>query len=76
MPGKQIKSGLFAMRDMSEGIWFLNDGEPFSAAQFTEFELLLKKLLIEIFSPEIPFEQTIDHDRCEYCDFASICNRN
>jgi hypothetical protein len=76
MPGKQIKSGLYTMRDMSEGIWFLNNDQPFSKEQFIEFENLLSKLLTEIFSPEVPFLQTTDHERCEYCAFITLCNRN
>lgn len=76
MPGKKIISGLFAMRDMSDGIWFLNNNEPFSEEQFEEFEILLNKLLNEIFSKEIPFTQTVDEDRCKYCAYQSLCNRN
>ena len=64
------------MRDMSDGIWFLNNNEPFSEEQFNEFEILLIKLLNELFSAEIPFTQTTDLDRCKYCAYQSLCNRN
>ena len=76
IPGKKIISGLYTMRDLSEGIWFLNNNEPFSEEQFREFEILLNKLLNEIFSPDTPFFQTTDEDRCKYCAYKSLCNRN
>lgn len=76
MPGRKIKSGLLAMRDMSEGIWFLNDNVPYSDEQFTEFETHLRGLLSEIFSTDKPFTQTEDLDRCQYCAYKSLCNRN
>ncbi len=74
--GKQIKSGLLIMRDMNEGIWFLNKDNVFSEDQFAEFETLLRTKLEEIFSPDVPFNQTIDDTRCNYCAFKSLCNRN
>ena len=76
IPGKKIISGILAMRDMSDGIWFLNNNEPFSDELFNEFEILLIKLLNELFSAEIPFTQTTDLDRCKYCAYQSLCNRN
>ena len=35
----------------------------------------LERVLTEIFSSEIPFDQTTDLKRCEYCDFRRLCNR-
>lgn len=40
-----------------------------------EFNERLKKLLQEIYSPEIPFDQTEDRKRCEYCEFREVCKR-
>ena len=76
MPGRKIISGLLIMKDLSDGIWFLNSNEPFSDLQFAEFEMLLKNMLAEMFSPEIPFIQTTDEKRCKYCAYQSLCNRN
>ncbi len=76
MPAEKITSGLLIIREMSGGIWFLNDNQPYTEDQFMEFEMLLRKLISEIFSPEIPFSQTMDTERCSYCAFKSICNRN
>jgi hypothetical protein len=64
------------MRDMSGGIWFMNGDVPYSEDQFNEFKLHLQKLIAEIFSPAIPFNQTADKDRCLYCAYKSLCNRS
>lgn len=40
-----------------------------------EFNERLKKLLQEIYNPEIPFDQTEDRKRCEYCKFRGVCKR-
>jgi RecB family exonuclease len=76
MEGRQVKSGLLAMREMSDGIWFLNKDTVYTREQFNEFELQLSKLLTEIFSAEVPFTQTPDEKRCIYCAYKSLCNRN
>jgi hypothetical protein len=44
---------------------------PFMA----EYEQSLKQCLEEIFNPAIPFSQTSQQKRCEYCPFKSICGR-
>jgi len=36
------------------------------------FEMILD----EIFDPEIPFDQTEDLTKCQYCEFIKICHRN
>ena len=41
----------------------------------TEFRQRLQSLLQEIFNPEVPFEQSKDTGRCEYCDFRCLCKR-
>ncbi|MCI6153545.1 MAG: PD-(D/E)XK nuclease family protein [Porphyromonas sp.] len=35
----------------------------------------LQQILLQIFSPEIPFTQTKDKYICSYCAFRAICNR-
>ncbi len=75
IPGRQISSGLFALKSMSEGIWFLNKGESFTESQFHDFEQNLDKLIVGILSPENSFSQTDDIKQCEYCPFKPICNR-
>ena len=41
----------------------------------TEFENLVKESLLEIITPEVPFEQTSDEKHCSYCDFQHICRK-
>ena len=40
-----------------------------------DFREELRKLLEEIFNPEIPFRQTEIEEKCAYCDFKSICRK-
>ena len=40
-----------------------------------EFEKELKGLLEEIFNPEVPFDQTPEVEKCEWCKFKQICSR-
>lgn len=41
-----------------------------------EFRTHLTALLEEIFNPEVPFDQTQETKKCEYCPYKSICYRN
>lgn len=40
-----------------------------------DFSSELNHLLVEIFSPDVPFTQVETNDVCMNCDFALICNR-
>jgi hypothetical protein len=35
----------------------------------------LKGLLEEMYDPEVPFSQTDDLKKCEYCAYKEICGR-
>jgi len=50
---------------------FLEDFESIK----NEFISNLKEILEEIYNYKIPFAQTDVKSKCEYCDFASICNK-
>lgn len=58
----------------------LFDGAPKTAAvedgTLREFERLLTETIEEIFNPEVPFTATEDTDKCGFCPFSKICNRN
>ena len=75
IPGQSVKSGLMALRSMGEGTIMLNNDEAFTAEQFAEFEAQLRKLILEILSPEFAFTQTKDESRCVYCAYREICER-
>lgn len=53
------------------------DGNPISDARMylDTFEDEMKSLLEEVFSLEVPFDQTEDLAKCAYCDFKGICER-
>lgn len=40
-----------------------------------EFRERLEGLLQEIYNPDIPFDQTENTKRCEYCDYRNLCKR-
>lgn len=40
-----------------------------------EYSAGLKELLEDIYNPEIPFDQTEDLKKCEYCPYREICGR-
>ena len=49
---------------------FLDD-----ASFIHDMEAMLEALVGEMLDTEIPFVQTEDHNKCEYCDFKLICKR-
>lgn len=50
--------------------------ELISYRQFTQaFRPMLIELFEEIFDKDIPFIQTEDIDKCKYCQFTTLCNR-
>lgn len=61
----------FIMEDVKGG-GILN----FTAQLLNEFEDHLKQKVTEIIASDIPFTQTDDENKCEYCAYASICNVN
>ena len=46
----------------------------FTTELLEEFELRLKQEISEIISSDLPFIQTEDLKKCEYCAYARICN--
>ena len=40
-----------------------------------EFRERLYGLLQDIYNPDIPFDQTEDTKKCEYCDYRNLCKR-
>lgn len=41
----------------------------------TEFSVHLEKLVTEIFDTKVPFVQTKDERKCEYCPFTTLCRK-
>ena len=47
----------------------VDDFEPYQA----EFTQALTQLLKELFDPQVPFDQTEDTKKCDYCPFVKLC---
>lgn len=55
---------------------FIIDNSVLSYQQFeTEYTEELKKLILDILNPEIPFEQVKNSSICKFCPYQTICNR-
>jgi RecB family exonuclease len=73
---KPVAAGIYILRDMSEGIRYLNgDNTPVSQEKMDAFRARLTELINEITDEKTPFIQTEDKERCRYCEFADICTR-
>ncbi|MEO8150674.1 MAG: PD-(D/E)XK nuclease family protein [Bacteroidia bacterium] len=74
-PGQKFKAAFYHLKELNEGMKYINDENIFTQEQIDEYETLLKKMLSDIFNPEIAFTQTDDTNRCGYCGYKDICNR-
>lgn len=74
-PGKNIRAGIYKMKNIESGIQFLNEGNTIAGSMLSEFEVHLKKLVDKIFDRATPFDQTNDVKKCENCPYNTICNR-
>lgn len=76
----QVQSGIYYLRDLTEGLKLLQTGSQLSDSLDYEslyaFEGQIHNLLEEIFDPETPFAQTEDTDQCRICAYQTICARN
>jgi RecB family exonuclease len=73
--GEPVKVGLITLREMSEGIKYLDKGVPATPQSLQVFESGLRGLLSNLFNPDIPFHQTEDLSQCTYCSFKDVCGR-
>ncbi len=72
---KDIYAGIMPLRSMSQGIKYVNKQNPVTDEMLMEFETGLRRLILEILDPAIPFVQTQETDRCIHCPYKGICNR-
>lgn len=73
--GKNITAAFYYLRQLKDGMIYINDSNFFTKEQLDEFEKELQDLVEKIFNPEIDFTQTVDIKKCAYCAYATICNR-
>ncbi|RED93206.1 PD-(D/E)XK nuclease family protein [Marinoscillum furvescens] len=81
-PYETIEPGLFNSRDLfsDDFEWKLYDkSHKTNVGEFRryqpDFETVLVELLIEMYAPEVPFDQTEDTKKCGYCTYKDICGR-
>jgi len=77
LPTGEIDAGIVSMRKVTKGFFPLQLPENGNIkTQLENFEQLLIKLIGQITDPTKPFGQTEDEERCKFCDYKDICNRN
>ena len=77
--GKRYRPGILNIKDLyknkpSVNI-LINKKEVLLEDVMVDFTQNLHNLLDELFNPEIPFIQTSDPKKCEYCPYRILCNR-
>jgi hypothetical protein len=73
--GASVKVGLITLREMSQGVKYLDKGQAATTESLNYFEEGLRNLLGNLFDPTIPFVQTDDFNQCKYCSFKDVCAR-
>lgn len=66
---QEASVGFYSIRELNEGVKFLNKGQPIPEDIQAEFQDQLKLLLEEIMDPEIPFVQNTDPDAYLFSPF-------
>jgi RecB family exonuclease len=72
-PDRTARAGFYAVRQMKEGVSFPKNG--IDSDNMQEFRTRLVELLKEIYNTEVPFQQTHDLSRCQYCPYTQLCKR-
>jgi hypothetical protein len=67
-----LKLGFYSIRDLKNGIQYLNDGEVIPADIQEVFVSELKNLLEEILDPNIPFIQNENTDAYQYSPYQFV----
>ncbi len=71
----EVRVGILSMRHLSHGTQWLRAGQLVPEEVIAAFDTRLKKMVQEIYNPEVPFTQTEDLKQCEYCAFNRVCRR-
>ncbi len=80
-PDKKVVPELLFIRetwqkDFEAGVFDKSAGKINSIEHYSvEFKQKMDELLNEFFDPNIPYIQTSVEEKCGYCPYASICNR-
>ncbi|KAB2879602.1 PD-(D/E)XK nuclease family protein [bacterium] len=74
----QMISAVYPFKKLTNGLQpvSVNGTSALDGKLFSEFEEVLKKLLIQVTDPQTAFLQTEDVTRCRNCEYISLCRRN
>ena len=79
---KPLKPAIFNFKEIFKEDFnpYLKNKEQKSEVQdyieyAVEYESALRKMLEEMYDPEVPFSQTDDLKKCAYCPYSGICGR-
>jgi len=75
LPDENITAGIFGLKSVNQGVQYLRNGNTIAPPLLDVYEEKLETLVSEIFDPDIPFEETTDHQKCEYCAYKGICRK-
>lgn len=67
--------GITVLKRLGDGTQWLNKAKPLGDQELDGFAQRLDAMVKEIFDTSIPFTQTEDPERCQYCSFKKICRR-
>ncbi len=73
--GKNIRTGIYPLRNIGEGIRYISEGNM-PDASVEAFKKGIAELVSGIFDTEKPFTQTTNVKNCLYCPFTGICYRD
>ncbi len=74
-----IRSGIYWLRESKKSLDTVRidkTNDVLNAETILRFEEKLKSVLAEMLNEEVPFIKTTDEERCKFCDFKNICERN
>ncbi|MFT6971718.1 MAG: hypothetical protein ACJAXX_002292, partial [Roseivirga sp.] len=72
---QDFQVGVLGMKALNNGVQWLRNGDVISNEIMNEFEDQLQQMVKEIYDTTVPFVQTEDVKRCEYCAYKKICGR-
>lgn len=74
-----VRSGIYWLREKDKNLDTVRlnkTDDILDADSIQKFEEKLMDVLSEMLNPEISFIKTVDKERCKFCDFKNICERN
>ncbi|MBL7995602.1 PD-(D/E)XK nuclease family protein, partial [bacterium] len=78
LPDPQMIAAIYPFKKLTQGPQqvSVNGTDALDGKLFSEFEDVLKTLLMQITDPQTAFTQTEDVTRCRNCEYITFCRRN